>query len=111
METVQLRRYELAPGTLTDWVSHWHEDVVQLRQDYGFRVLFAYADHVNSQFVWALAFDGTPEELAARDREYHDSPEWAERNAGKNEPTLRVTVSVAEEVWTPEEQVSGLQGR
>jgi hypothetical protein len=101
MSVVQLRRYELAEGTLSDWVSHWREDVVPLRQEYGFRILFAYADHVNSQFVWALSFEGTADELAIRDREYHGSAEWAARNAGKNKPILRTTVAVSDEVWAP----------
>jgi len=101
MSVVQLRRYQLAEGTLPDWVSHWREDVVPLRQEYGFRILFAYADHLNTQFVWAISFDGTAEELAVRDREYHSSPEWAARNAGKNKPILSTTVSVSEEVWAP----------
>ncbi len=86
MSVVQLRRYQLAEGTLSDWVSHWREDVVPLRQNYGFRILFAYADHVNSQFVWAVSFDGTAEELATWDREYHSSPEWEARNGGRTSP-------------------------
>jgi NIPSNAP len=97
--TVQLRRYQLDPDMLAEWVAHWRVDVVPLREDYGFRVLFAYADHANHQFVWALSYDGTAEELAARDREYHASPEWERANAGKNGPILRTTVAAVEEVW------------
>ncbi len=49
MDAVQLRRYQLQEGTLAQWVDHWRHDVVPLRQQYGFSVLFACADHVNSQ--------------------------------------------------------------
>jgi hypothetical protein len=101
MAAVQLRRYQLTEGALPEWVAHWRADVVPLREQYGFRVLFAYADHVNSQFVWAVSYDGTAEELAARDKEYHASPEWKIANEGKNGPILKGTVSVAEEVWPP----------
>jgi hypothetical protein len=101
MATVQLRRYQLSEDTLADWVAHWQEDVVWLREEYGFRVLFAYADYVNHQFVWAVSYDGTAEELVARDREYHASPEWEKANAGKNGPILRTTISIAEQVWPP----------
>lgn len=92
--STQLRRYQFAEGTLAEWLPHWHENVVPLRQRYGFRVLFAYADHDNSQFVWALEYGGTPEELQAREREYYDSPEWAERTVGKNSDIHKTTVSV-----------------
>jgi hypothetical protein len=97
--TVQLRRYQLEEDTLPVWVAHWRVDVVPLREAYGFRVLFAYADHVNHQFIWALNYDGTAEELATRDREYHASAEWAKANAGKNGPILHTTISAVEEVW------------
>lgn len=99
--TVQLRRYQLEENTLTDWVAHWRVNVVPLRAAYGFHVLFAYADHVNNQFVWAVSYDGTAEELAARDREYHASPEWEKANAGKNGPILKTTISPVERIWPP----------
>ncbi len=98
MASVQLRRYQLSENTLPEWVAHWREDVVSLREAFGFRVLFAYADHVNDQFVWAVSYEGSAEELAERDREYHASPEWEKANAGKNGPILRTTISVVEDV-------------
>jgi hypothetical protein len=101
MAVVQLRRYQLSENTLAEWVEHWREDVVGLRAEYGFHVLFAYADHVNHQFVWAVSYDGTADECAARDREYHASTEWEKANAGKNGPILRTTISIVEEVWPP----------
>jgi hypothetical protein len=99
--SVQLRRYQLSANTLAEWVAHWREDVVSLREAYGFHVLFAYADHVNDQFVWAVSYEGSAEELAARDREYHACSEWEKANAGKNGPILRTTISVVEDVRPP----------
>lgn len=101
MSVTQLRRYQLAEGALAAWAEHWRENVLPLRRAFGFEVLFAYADHANSQFVWAIRFDGTAEELAARDKAYHDSPEWAARNAGKNGPIQRATVALVEEIVSP----------
>jgi hypothetical protein len=96
---VQLRRYQFAEGALAPWLPHWRQNVVPLREAYDFRVLSAFADLVNDQFVWAVEYDGTGEELKARDREYHDSPQWAALNEGKNVGILRGTVEIAEAVW------------
>ena len=101
MSVIQLCRYQLTEGVLADWAAHWRQNVMPLRLKFGFNVLFAFADHVNSQFVWAVSFDGTAEDLAARDHEYHESPEWAERNAGKNGPIESVTVALVEEIAPP----------
>lgn len=105
MSTVQLRRYEVAPGQLEAWAAHWRENVLPLRQEFGFKVLFAYADHDNSQFVWAVAYDGTPEELKARDREYHDSPQWAARNKGKGGAIQRATVAFVDQVFSADARI------
>jgi hypothetical protein len=99
MPTVQLRRYDINPGELDGWVAHWRENVLPIRQQFGFTVLFAHADHVNSQFVWAVSYEGSPEALSARDREYHDSPEWAARNKGKGGPIKRATVAFVDQIW------------
>ncbi|NNC12091.1 NIPSNAP family containing protein [Planctomonas sp. JC2975] len=96
--TIQLRRYQLRPGTLPTWVEYWRRDVAPLRREFGFGIRFASADHANDQFVWALEFDGTPEELAEQDRLYHASPQWAERNDDQNIPLIDTTIAVIEDV-------------
>jgi hypothetical protein len=99
MSVIQLRSYQLAEGTLPGWAEHWRQHVLPLRQAFGFEIVFAYADHDNSQFVWAVRFDGTAEDLSRRDREYHDSLEWAARNKGKNGPIQSTTVAIVEDLW------------
>jgi hypothetical protein len=76
METVQLRHYKLEPGRMADFLA-WFPNLVPVRTQYGFRVLFAYADEANDTFTWAVAHDG--DEAAFREVEatYNASPERA----------------------------------
>ena len=76
METVQLRRYVLEPGRMADFLA-WFPTIVPVREQYGFRVLFALADSEHDTFTWAVALDG--DEAAFREVEatYSGSPERA----------------------------------
>ncbi|MPY94407.1 MAG: hypothetical protein GEV08_15510 [Acidimicrobiia bacterium] len=73
MATVQLRRYELVPDELDAFVA-WFPRIVPVREKYGFRVLFAYLDREQNQFVWAVAHDG---DFEAALEVYNASPERA----------------------------------
>lgn len=73
MTTVQLRRYDIAPGEMELFAGWWHS-IVEPREKFGFRVLFAFADEDTNEFVWAVAHDG---DFAAAEAEYMASPERA----------------------------------
>ena len=73
MGTIQLRRYTVEPGRMDDFIAWWHS-IVGPREQYGFRVLFAYADDDNNQFVWAVENDG---DFDVAEKEYVASPERA----------------------------------
>lgn len=72
MTTVQLRRYELAEGSMDAFVERWH-DIVPVREQFGFRVLFAFADREANEFVWAVAHD----DFEAAQEPYSSSDERA----------------------------------
>jgi hypothetical protein len=74
MGTIQLRRYAVEPGRMDDFTAWW-PSIVGPREKYGFRVVFAYADDENDQFVWAVEHDG---DFDAAEKEYLASPERAE---------------------------------
>ena len=77
MTTVQLRRYEFEPGRLADFLP-WFPTLVPVRERYGFRLLFALADHQRGTFTWAVAHDGDEAAFTAAEQTYNDSPERAE---------------------------------
>jgi hypothetical protein len=74
MGTIQLRRYTVEPGRMADFTTWW-PSIVAPRAKYGFRVVFAYADEENDQFVWAVEHEG---DFDAAEKEYLASPERAE---------------------------------
>jgi hypothetical protein len=76
METVQLRRYVFEPGRLPAFLT-WFPTVVPVREHFGFRVLFAFADAEHEVFTWAVALDGDEEHFREVERTYMDSPERA----------------------------------
>jgi hypothetical protein len=67
------RRREIVSGEIDAFVE-WFPSVVAARQKYGFKVLFAYADRQNNEFVWAVSHDG---DFDAVVEEYQTSPERA----------------------------------
>ncbi len=76
METVQLRRYVLEPGRMADFLA-WFPRVLPAREQFGFRLLFARAEHEPGTFTWAVAHDGDEAEFLAVEEAYKDSPERA----------------------------------
>ena len=76
MTTVQLRRYRLEPGRMADFLA-WFPTVLPVREQFGFRIVFAYADHALETFTWAVAYDGDEAEFLAAVERYDASPEKA----------------------------------
>ena len=76
METVQLRRYVLEPGRMADFLA-WFPTLLPTREQFGFRVLFALAEHEHETFTWAVAHDGDEAAFLAAQQTYQESPERA----------------------------------
>ena len=76
MSTVQLRRYRLEPGRLADFLA-WFPAVHPVRERFGFRLLFALADHERETFTWAVAHDGDEATFREVEATYNASPERA----------------------------------
>jgi hypothetical protein len=73
MSYVQLRTYEVADGGM-DAFLEWFEGLVPIREQYGFRILFAFADRENGRFTWAIEHD---QPLADAQAAYDEAPERA----------------------------------
>ena len=77
MTTVQLRRYQLEPGRMADFLA-WFPALRPVREQYGFRLLFAYADEANDTFTWAVEHDGDEAGFQAAEATYNASPQRAQ---------------------------------
>jgi hypothetical protein len=69
----QLRIYRIKPGTMVDFVKGWREHIVPLREQAGFKILYAFEHEQNSEFIWLLSYEG-PEGYATADAAYQASP-------------------------------------
>jgi hypothetical protein len=76
VSTVQLRRYDVEPGRMADFLA-WFPTLAPARAEYGFRLLFAYADDANDTFTWAVEHDGDEAEFLEVEAVYNASPERA----------------------------------
>ena len=76
MTTVQLRRYDIEPGRMADFLA-WFPGLAPVRAQYGFRLLFAYADEANDTFTWAVEHDGDEAGFREVEATYNASPERA----------------------------------
>jgi hypothetical protein len=76
VETVQLRRYVLKPGRMDEFVA-WFPELARVRRQYGFRLLFALADHERATFTWAVAYPGDEAAFRAVETTYTTSAERA----------------------------------
>jgi hypothetical protein len=97
MTTVQLRRYEFEPGRLADFLP-WFPGLAPVRERFGFRLLFALADHERETFTWAVAHDGDEAAFTAAEQAYNESPERAEVFATFPAGIARSEIGFAEDV-------------
>jgi hypothetical protein len=101
MATVQLRRYQIEPGEMDDFVKWW-PGVLPARKQYGFDVLFALVDESTNQFVWAVRHEGDNEDFDAAEKTYLASPERAAVFAGvpwRIAETFISKVDVIHQIW------------
>jgi hypothetical protein len=86
---VQLRRYQILPGEMDDFLKWW-PSILPVREQYGFEVLFAFVDESTNQFVWAVRHDG---DFDAAEKTYMDSPERAAAFEGVPRRTQEIFVT------------------
>ena len=76
---LQLRRYELDPAHVDEWVVFF-ERLTPVRARFGFRLVCAYLDRENNEFTWIVEHD---QPFADAEAIYNASPERAELFSGQ----------------------------
>jgi heme-degrading monooxygenase HmoA len=94
---VQFRRYEIVPGQMDAFIE-WFPRIAAVREQFGFKIEFAYADRENDEFVWAVShegdFDAAFEALSA-------SPERAAAFEGQPNRVTTAHLAMVERVLGP----------
>ena len=74
-KTVQVRRYQVAPGDLPAFVDWWRDTMVPAREAFGFTIEFGVAAPERSEFIWAVSLPLARDAFLRRDAEWMSSPE------------------------------------
>lgn len=90
----QMRRYELDPAHVEQWLSFFQELTV-VRSKFGFRLLSAYFDRTNNEFTWIVQHDQPFGEVEPA---YTASAERAALFAGRPAFARALHVSEVEEI-------------
>lgn len=96
--TVQLRRYELKPELVDDFLVWFPTRLIPAREAHGFAVEFAFFDRDRMEFTWAVRVDGDADEFARVEKAYMASPERDAAFAGADGWTETATVSLVERI-------------
>ncbi|MEW9552057.1 hypothetical protein [Nonomuraea sp. NPDC050783] len=96
MSNIQLLRYNIEPGRMDDFIGWWR-GLVPIREQYGYRLLFALADRENHQFVWAVEHDLPMEEAEAV---YRRAPERDEHWLTNPDVVVSSVVNVVDPIMT-----------
>ena len=69
----QVRIYTVNGGMLDSWVKHFNDKIVPTSAKYGVRVLGAWVNRAQNEFIWVRTFES--DEVL---KKYEESPERAE---------------------------------
>jgi hypothetical protein len=70
LKTFQLRRYELDPQLADEFVSWVHQDVMPIRQQFGFQAEWMYLAVDKTELTWLASLDGDQEHFKKVEAEY-----------------------------------------
>ena len=93
----QLRRYDVIEGQM-DSLIEWFPNIIAVREKFGFKVEFMYADRENNQLVWAVSHPGDYE---AAYEDFAASPERTAVFAGQPDRVSGMHLSMVDTVIAP----------
>ncbi|WP_421742705.1 hypothetical protein [Cellulomonas sp.] len=73
--TVQLRRYNLKPHLVEEFLVWWPTRLVPARDAFGFTVESAYLNRETAEFTWAVSAEGDEDEFRRLEQVWMTSPE------------------------------------
>jgi hypothetical protein len=97
---VQLRRYEVLEGKM-DSLLDWLPAIIAVREQYGFRVEFMYADREHNQLVWAVSHPGAVDAFEAAYQRFAASLERAAALEGQPDRVALAHVAMVEPIISP----------
>jgi hypothetical protein len=96
--TVQLRRYNVKPHLLDEFLTWWRSRLVPGREAFGFTVESAYLNRDAAEFTWVVSAEGDADEFRRLEQVWMDSPERAAVFEGIDGWNDSVVVALVERV-------------
>ncbi|KQR17426.1 hypothetical protein [Cellulomonas sp. Leaf334] len=75
--TVQLRRYNVKPDLVDEFLAWWSTSLAPARPAFGFTIESAYVNREANEFTWAVSAEGDADEFRRLEQIWMDSPERA----------------------------------
>jgi hypothetical protein len=93
LKTFQLRRYELDPQLADEFVLWVQEDVMPIRNQFGFKAEWMYLAEDKTELTWLASLDGDQAHFKKVEAEYSASAARAE--AAAKMPTALIKANVS----------------
>lgn len=75
--TVQLRRYNVKPDLVDEFLAWWTTSLAPARPAFGFTIESAYFNREANEFTWAVSAEGDADEFRRLEKIWMESPERA----------------------------------
>ena len=101
--TVQLRRYQLAPGSYEEFTQWWARSMAPLRRAAGFDIPVSYGIPETNEFVWAVSAPGDRAAFLALEAIYVASDARADVMRNQPTPALSMQITFVEQIGAAEQ--------
>jgi hypothetical protein len=96
----EIRIYTMNRGMLDDFVKLWSEQLVPIHEKYGMRILGAWVNRPQNEFIWVRIFD-SEEDRQAKTAAYPNTPERKAIGDAPQRLEAKIEVRVVENVFAP----------
>jgi hypothetical protein len=96
----EIRIYTMNRGKLDEFVKLWNEKLAPIHAKYGLKILGAWVNRPQNEFVWVRVFENE-EDRQAKTKAYFDSPERKALGDAPQQLEAKIEVRVVEDVFAP----------
>jgi hypothetical protein len=101
----EVRIYTLNKGKLDDFVKLWNEKLAPIHQKYGLKILGAWVNRPQNEFVWIRVFENEADR-DEKTKTYMTSPERKALGDQPQQLEAKIEVRTVEDVFAPGPAIS-----
>ena len=96
----EVRIYTMNKGMLDSFVKLWNEQLAPIHQQYGLKILGAWVNRPQNEFVWIRVFEDEADR-EQKTKAYMNSPERKAIGDAPQRHEAKIEVRVVEDVFAP----------